>query len=260
MDFDNGELDRVLVLVAHPDDESIGCAGLLQRATRGLVVFGVDGAPPHYGFEKKFGSLKNYSRMRFEEASRALKQIPGVPVRRLTRPDGTAFVDQHLILEMPAAFASLCQIIGDFNPSLVVSHALEGGHIDHDAAHVLANQACREFGLKHLEFPLYWRTESGTDMFQQFRPDGNSGFIVQLTPRELTTKRRMLGEYRTQQGLTAVFTSENERFRRVARAGYRQANWCEYPFENRRPGLSAALFLEKAGTFERERVKGASRG
>ena len=52
---------RVLVLVAHPDDETIGCSGLLQRASSALVVFAVDGAPPHYGFEKKYGSLAQYS-------------------------------------------------------------------------------------------------------------------------------------------------------------------------------------------------------
>lgn len=260
MNFQNGELDRVVVLVAHPDDETIACAGLLQRATRGLVVFAVDGAPPHYGFEKKFGSLLNYSSIRLEEASRALKFIPGVSVRRLTRPTGTAFVDQHLVLDLPEASASLRHVISDFNPSLFVSHAFEGGHVDHDACHILAKQASAEFGLRHLEFPLYWRTGDGTDVFQQFRPNGNREFILQLTSQELNRKRRMFVEYRTQQNLTSVFTLENERFRYVTEAEHSKPNWSAYPFENRRLGLKTAVFLQNVVEFERCTAKAASHG
>jgi N-acetylglucosamine malate deacetylase 2 len=257
MDFCSSELDRVLVLAAHPDDETIACAGLLQRARCGLVVFAVDGAPPHYGFEKKFGSLQNYSRIRFEEASRALKLIPGVSVRKLTRSDGTAFIDQHLVFELWAASASLCQIISDFVPSLFVSHAFEGGHADHDACHALAKQASVEFGLKYLEFPLYWRERDGRDVFQQFRPNGNSEFVLQLTRQELLIKRRMLAQYQTQHGLTSVFTLENERFRYAAKGNYSKANWSEYPFENRRVGLEAPAFLQKVAEFQHCKVKPA---
>jgi N-acetylglucosamine malate deacetylase 2 len=259
MDFsNNGELDRVLVLAAHPDDESIGCAGLLQRARQGLVVFAVDGAPPQYSFEKQFGSLQNYSRIRFEEASGALRSIPEVSARRLTRPDGTAFVDQHLVLELPEAFASLCQMVSDFAPSLIVSHAFEGGHVDHDACHVLAKEASAEFGLKHLEFPLYWRETNGKDVFQRFRPNGSSESVLQLTSQELHTKRQMLTEYRTQQDLTSVFTLENERFRCAAKWENSKPDWPDYPFENRRRGLKAAVFLQKVAEFQQGKAKAAS--
>ncbi len=66
---------RVLVFVAHPDDETIGCSALLQRATAALVVFAVDGDPPYYGFEGRYGPLRKYSDLRFHEASRALQYI-----------------------------------------------------------------------------------------------------------------------------------------------------------------------------------------
>ena len=38
-------LGRTLVIVAHPDDETITCGGLLQRMRDPCVVFATDGAP-----------------------------------------------------------------------------------------------------------------------------------------------------------------------------------------------------------------------
>jgi LmbE family N-acetylglucosaminyl deacetylase len=58
---------RPLIFVAHPDDETIACAGLLQRVPASLVVFATDGAAPGLGGERKYGSLKVYSDLRFQE-------------------------------------------------------------------------------------------------------------------------------------------------------------------------------------------------
>jgi len=252
----NLDFARLVVLAAHPDDESIACAGLLQRAASALVVFGVDGAPPHYGFEKQFGSLRKYSDARFHEASRALRMIPGISVRRLTRPNGSVFLDQHLFLDLAPAFASLRRIVSDFDPTLFVSHAFEGGHVDHDACHVLARHASVEFGFTHLEFPLYWRREQdGKDVFQQFRESGHADFVLQLTPQELNIKRQMLAEYHTQQGLTSVFALDPERFRPVDKERHANPTWPTYPFENRRSGLKSTEFLRKAKEFEQSIAK-----
>ena len=243
-------LGKVLVFVAHPDDETIACSGLLQRAFASLVVFAVDGAPPHYGFEKRFGSLRNYSDARFLEASRALKCIPRCSFRRLIRKDGTWFVDQHLFLELPEAFTSLAQITREFSPDLLVSHAFEGGHIDHDACHILAKRIAYEFSLRTLEFPLYWKPKHGYDVFQQFRESGESEIVFQLSERELFVKQRMLEEYKTQQGLTKVFDAETERFRAVIQADCTKPAWSEYPFENRRRPWKADLFFRKIVGFQ----------
>ena len=243
--------DKVLVFVAHPDDESIACAGLMQRAKRPLVVFAVDGAPPHYGFENRFGSLRSYSDHRFREAATALAALPLCSFRRLTRQDGTGFVDQHLFLEMPEAFASLLQITREFSPDWIVSHAFEGGHLDHDACHVLAKQVAVTLNVKSLEFPLYWRTARGNDCFQRFREDRQNQFTLELSGQELALKRRMLAEYKSQRGLTSVFQPEIERFRPLAGGeDCAKASWSEYPFENLCKPWTADLFFEKIAAFQ----------
>jgi LmbE family N-acetylglucosaminyl deacetylase len=242
---------KVLVLVAHPDDETIACSGLLQRATKALVVFAVDGAPPHYGFEKKFGSLQKYSAIRFQEVERVLAFIPHCSSRRLARPDGASFVDQHLFQDLPAAFTCLLQFTRAFSPDFIVSHAFEGGHIDHDACHVLAQHAAHALGVRCLEFPLYWRTKDAKDVFQQFRQSNKYEFTLQLSCQELLIKQRMLAEYQSQANLTSVFRADLERFRPVLNEPLPCTAWTRYPFENRHRQLKAKLFFEKVTEFLR---------
>ena len=107
--------------------------------------------------------------MRFAEASAALACISHSSFRRLAKRDGTWFVDQHLFLDLPGACASFLEIVREFSPDQIVSHAFEGGHIDHDACHFLALRAANSLNIPVWEFPLYWRDDDGRDIFQRFR-------------------------------------------------------------------------------------------
>ena len=240
---------RILVLAAHPDDETIACSGLLQRCREPLVVFAVDGAPPHYGFAEQFGSLQQYSEQRFREAARALQLIPRCSFRRLARPDGTWLVDQHLFLDLPEAFACLHQIVREFMPDVLVSHAFEGGHIDHDACHILAWQVGKALAVPIVEFPLYWRDKNGHDAFQRFRDSHHGEFALELSDEEIVVKDKMLSEYQTQRGLTSVFRPAIERFRPMIAPDCTNLAWPKYPFENRRRQLKAAFFLRMVADF-----------
>jgi N-acetylglucosamine malate deacetylase 2 len=247
-------LQRVLIFAAHPDDETIGCSGLLQRAADALVVFAVDGAPPHYGFERKYGSLGNYSETRFKEAARALQFIPHCTFRKLQARDGGHFVDQHLFQGFSEAYCSFLKIAREYLPSILVSHAYEGGHLDHDACSFLAMKAAEVLSVPYLEFPLYWRSKSGQDVFQEFRESRGNEIVLELTREELRSKKRMRAEYRTQGDVVNVFRPEKERFRPVGARDYWQRSWVDYPFENRRSRLSTEVFLGKIAEFESSTV------
>lgn len=143
--------------------------GLLQRVPASLVVFATDGAAPGFGCERMFGSLKAYSDVCFQEASRALAHVPNASFQRMTKPDGSYFVELHLFEELREASASLCALGRSFSPDAIISHAYEGAHIDHDTCSFLAMHAADDLSLMCFEVPLYWLDGQGNVVRLQFR-------------------------------------------------------------------------------------------
>ena len=242
---------RLLVFVAHPDDESIGCGVLLQRIPTALAVFAVDGAPEGYGFEHKFGSLNNYSEERFKEAGCALAHAGHSSFRRLNARSGTYFPDRHLFEHLEEAADSLLTIAREFSPDAIVSHAFEGGHIDHDACTVLADHAAQTLALDRFEFPLYWKGENGHDVFQQFRDPQEEESVLNPCEAEIATKNKMLAEYKSQRDMLATFCPERERFRSARSRDYARLSWnSPYP-GNWRSRRDTKIALQRFSEFRK---------
>ena len=258
---------RPLIFVAHPDDESLACGGLVQRVETALVIFATDGAAPGFGGERISGTLKGYSDTRFLEATRALARVPNVSFQRLAKSDGSYFVEVHLFEELPEAFVSLCAAVRSFDPDAIVSHAYEGAHLDHDACSFLAMHTAKEFPLTFFEFPLYWSDKNGNVVHQQFRHDSpastgsNSGTIeLRLSEMEIEHKRKMLAEYHTQGGTVSSFAPDVEQFRLAVTSGdsFRTPQSRDYMFQERRPRfyhtrhhrLPAKSLLKKFSDFD----------
>lgn len=220
-----------------------------------LVVFATDGAPPHYGFEKQFGTLANYSKVRFQEAAAALSHIPTSSFQRLTKPDGSYFVDQHLFHDLHHALASLLTIARQFSPDAMISHAYEGGHIDHDACSFILKHAATALSLARFELPLYWVDEKGKAMVQRFRDSGSVPMDFHLTPEEIVSKQAMLAEYKTQPELASAFPPDTEQIRAAVRTDFSVALCRDYSYRNWRPlfwrpRISSRTLLRKFAEFE----------
>ncbi len=89
---------RVLVLVAHADDESVGYGALLQQMREAVVVIATDGAPRDEYFWERFGSREAYAAVRRDEARRAM-QVAGVRELVLLAEEDSRLEDQQLVLE-----------------------------------------------------------------------------------------------------------------------------------------------------------------
>jgi LmbE family N-acetylglucosaminyl deacetylase len=263
---------RPLIFVAHPDDETLACGGLLQRFPGALVVFATDGTPAGYGLERRYGSLKAYTELRFQEAGRALSHVPHSSFKWITGRDGSYFGDMHVYEELPAAASSLLALAQSFSPDAIVSHSYEGAHIDHDACGFIAMHVADALSLKRFEFPMYWLDESGKAILQRFRdgdPGGAAGGLEggaaqvmewQLSETEIECKKRMMAEYRTQQGTVSTFDPGIERFRPATTTSSsffvplcRDYLYQERPprfYHTRRHRLAAKALLKKFAEFE----------
>jgi N-acetylglucosamine malate deacetylase 1 len=187
LDFSN---ERVLAVVAHPDDAELLCAGTLARARTagaavGLCVLcrGDKGQPAK--------PIPNLAAVRRKEMAAAARQL-GAELFAVGVPDSTLADDAGIRRKATAIFLR-------FRPTLVLAHAPEDYHPDHRAASALAEAAswfCASRGYKTsastlAAAPALWWMDTISAV--AFRP----GFYVDVSDY-LALKEQMLGCHRSQ--------------------------------------------------------------
>ena len=213
-------LGRSLVIVAHSDDESISCGGLLQHMREPCVVFATDGAPEDDYFWRRFGSRERYAAVREEEARAALQIVGVAEVEFLAKHPEVSLIDQLLYRSLPAAFSALAKIVERRRPDCLLTLAYEGGHPDHDSVSFLAAQLGRSFSLPVWEAPLYHRSVDGDGVHQEFVEEHGEVMEHVVAGDELEAKLRMLACYKSQFDSLPSFKTELERFRPQAAYDY----------------------------------------
>ena len=144
--------DRILVIAPHPDDESIGTGGLLQRARQVgaevRVIFctsGDDNPWPQRAIEKRVlistSARLRWAARRRDEARAALRFLLGSdePSLFLNLPDQG--VTRVLLHGGEQAIATLRAEFAALHPTVVVLPSADDAHPDHSALNVLARFA-----------------------------------------------------------------------------------------------------------------------
>jgi LmbE family N-acetylglucosaminyl deacetylase len=176
-DRDGGpaEGETKLILLAHQDDE-IAFAPLLAR-------FKSAGAPVRVIYLTDGGAGRAAPEVRSRESSRALASL-GV------QPSEISFLGNELAVPDGLLFRYFCRVFGALEAQCASIRALgeiytlgwEGGHPDHDAAHVIAMALAlaRNRVGRAWQVPFYRAIDRGPPLFRLFAPLPANGPVHRL--------------------------------------------------------------------------------
>ena len=206
-------LGRVFVVMAHPDDETIGLSSRLGRLADVRVVHVTDGAPRdgRDAAREGYADWPAYrdARRRELEAAMALAGIWPGRLISLGCPDKEAAANLALVARR------LLMLFDGLRPDVVVTHPYEGGHPDHDATAWAVRAACDRMGEAApvvLEAASYHLGRDGGIEPACFLGD-DGGVTHELTPDERDRKRAMLDCYVSQRDVLAYFPADRECWR-----------------------------------------------
>jgi N-acetylglucosamine malate deacetylase 2 len=221
---------RVLVLAAHPDDETIGASQLISRFPQSSVAFLTDGAPRDTRFWSAGvnSSREAYAETRRTEAFRALGYA-GVSGQSVFWLGG---VDQEAVFEMRPLAERFTKLIGELNPGIVVTHAYEGGHPDHDSAamvgRIAVSQLEDKYPLALLEMTSY-HARDGHCVIGEFLDSGSSPELCfELSNNDRDRKRKMMDAHASQRLVLESFPIDREPLRPAP-----EYNFSEPPHEGK---------------------------
>lgn len=181
---------RLVVVAAHPDDESLGTGGLIAAARdAGLAVYVVlltAGEGAHPGSSAL--PSPQLGKRRLAEAEAALASLaPEAPLVFLGAADGrVADVEADVT-------AALVDLIGDGRRTLLVAPWAHDGHPDHESAGRAAGTAARRTGARLAQYPIW--------MWHHLSPDAAPWpqlHRVDLTPEQQERKRRAVAALASQ--------------------------------------------------------------
>lgn len=183
-------LDRVVVVAAHPDDESLGAAGLCSRAHHAglevhlVLVTAGEGSHP----ASPSTPPAELARRRRAESAAALHEVaPGATTTYVGIADGAVAASENDLT------TRLVDLLGDARRTLLVAPWRADGHPDHQAAGRAAGIAARRTGATLLEYPIwFWHWAAPEDA------PWDDLVAVRLTADELATKRSAVHCHATQ--------------------------------------------------------------
>lgn len=157
--LDLTDVSRLVVVAAHPDDESLGAGGLVASAVAaGIpvdVVCATDGEASHP--DSPTTPPERLAVLRAEEARRAGEVLGVREVHRVGLPDGgVAGTEEDLT-------GSLVRLVGDGRGCVLVAPWRRDGHPDHEAAGRAAAAAARRTGADLWEYPVWFWHWAGPD-------------------------------------------------------------------------------------------------
>lgn len=246
---------RLSIVVAHPDDETLGCGAQLSRLIGAMLIVVTDGAPDDLADAMRAGlsTRSAYAELRARELRNAL-QLCGASVDLLMM----GVRDQAAGFALSRIASSIASELARRRTGIVLTHAYEGGHPDHDAASFVAHASAallsrRGLCLEVIEMPFYRARTSGLVRQAFLLPRGSCVTEIALSESAAAVKQGMVRAHSSQAWLLEQFDLTRERFRVAPRYTFQELpNEGALLYEQHPWGMSAAQWLELVRGAQRE--------
>ena len=209
-------VSRVMIVAAHPDDETIGAGAQLASWPNLTVVHATNGSPrdPRFAAGAGFPDRESYAAARNAEAVRALK-LANVAAQQIVH---LGFDDQDAARSLVEMTGALARLIVELRPNAIVTHPYEGGHPDHDSVCFAVHFACRRLRLSNAAYPAIVEMTSyfgrnGERIVSRFLQDSGGAIEIALSQDDRQRKLAMYRCFASQNALLAQFPVAVECFR-----------------------------------------------
>jgi LmbE family N-acetylglucosaminyl deacetylase len=213
------------LVVAHPDDETIGLGPLLKLLRCAHAIHLTDGARRDLrGFHAAgFRSSADYVQARAAELARVLDLVHVPAERRHSFPIG----DQQAFRHLPTIAAALGAYFETQRIEAVFTHPYEGGHLDHDACACAVALACKRMerrGLRPpaiMEMAFYHESEHGL-VTQRFSEESDADVLIAFDQAEALIRDEMLAAHASQTAILGLFREPVARLRPAPQYDFRR--------------------------------------
>ena len=139
----------IVIVSAHPDDETIGIGARLRYLKNLSLVHVTNGAPNlASAMRAGFTDTASYSAARFKELEHALVLLEAHPVQKRA----LGFVDGDTVRSLVRLVEALtAELRGKL---VIITHAYEGGHPDHDSCAFAVQMSCEQLSASGATPPI----------------------------------------------------------------------------------------------------------